>query len=74
MRREIMKKNIVISVGGSLIFSDEINIKFYKEIRDNFKLHRNDYNFALICGGGKTAREYTNIAKKLALSEEKQDI
>jgi uridylate kinase len=69
-----MKKNIVISVGGSLIFGDEININFYKKIRDIFKLNRNEYNFALICGGGKPAREYTNIAKKLSLSEEKQDI
>lgn len=70
----MMKKNIVISVGGSLIFGDETNIDFYNEIHKIFEIYRSHYNFALICGGGKTAREYTNVAKKLSLSEEKQDI
>ena len=60
-----MKENLVISMGGSLIFSDKIDIEFYKEIRKIINKHIKNYNMAIVCGGGKTAREYSRVAKEL---------
>jgi len=68
------KENIVFSIGGSLIFGDEIDISFYHKIRDILEKYINRYNFAIVCGGGKVAREYTKLAKMIGLSEKIQDI
>ncbi|MFZ8848087.1 MAG: UMP kinase [Minisyncoccia bacterium] len=61
-----MEKIYVISLGGSLVVPNEINIKFLslfkniieKKIKENKK-------FIIIVGGGKTARNYQNAAKSL---------
>jgi uridylate kinase len=61
-----MTKIYVISLGGSLVVPNEINIKFLslfkniieKKIKENKK-------FIIIVGGGKTARNYQNAAKAL---------
>jgi len=61
-----MEKIYVISLGGSLVVPNEINIKFLslfkniieKKIKENKK-------FIIIVGGGKTARNYQNAAKAL---------
>jgi uridylate kinase len=61
-----MTKIYVISLGGSLVVPNEINIKFLslfkniieKKIKENKK-------FIIIVGGGKTARSYQNAAKAL---------
>ncbi len=61
-----MTKIYVISLGGSLVVPNEINIKFLslfkniieKKIKENKK-------FIIIVGGGKTARNYQKAAKAL---------
>jgi uridylate kinase len=61
-----MEKIYVISLGGSLVVPNKINIKFLslfkniieKKIKENKK-------FIIIVGGGKTARNYQNAAKAL---------
>jgi uridylate kinase len=61
-----MTKIYVISLGGSLVVPNEINIKFLslfkniieKKIKENKK-------FIIIVGGGKIARNYQNAAKAL---------
>jgi uridylate kinase len=60
-----MEKIIVISLGGSIIVPDEINVDFLK----GFKKLINDFvekgNKAIIvCGGGSTARKYQSAAGK----------
>ncbi|MHA1229022.1 MAG: UMP kinase [Candidatus Helarchaeota archaeon] len=69
-----MKENIVISMGGSLIFGEKIDTSFHKNIKKVLSKHINNYNIAIVCGGGKTARDYTYLAKELSLSSEVQDI
>jgi uridylate kinase len=61
-----MEEIYVISLGGSLVVPNEINIKFLslfkniieKKIKENKK-------FIIIVGGGKTARNYQNAAKAI---------
>lgn len=61
------KRTFVISLGGSLIAPDQIDAKF---LTNFFKLIRNEIikgrRFILVCGGGKTARNYIEALKKLS--------
>lgn len=54
---------IVISLGGSLIIPHEINISFLKDFRKIIVKNTDKYKFVIVCGGGKTARNYINGLK-----------
>lgn len=59
-------KTIVLSLGGSIIVPDKIDINFLK----NFKKLVNEfvkkgYKFAIYCGGGSTARAYQKAYEKI---------
>jgi uridylate kinase len=58
-----MEKTIIMSLGGSLIVPDKIDVKFlrdFKKIIERFV--KQNYRFVIICGGGKTARDYQKAA------------
>ena len=55
-----MKRVLVISLGGSLIIPDKINTEFLKEFKKVIKKNERKYKFVIVCGGGKTARNYIN--------------
>jgi len=62
-----MEKIVVISLGGSIIVPDKINVEFLK----GFKKLINDFvekgnKVIIVCGGGKTARLYQNAASKIS--------
>ncbi|MHA1269573.1 MAG: UMP kinase [Candidatus Helarchaeota archaeon] len=69
-----MKENLVISLGGSLIFGEKPNLEFYHGIRRILKVYLDKYKIAIVCGGGKTAREYSKLANELRMTNEKQDL
>lgn len=54
------KKLIVISLGGSLIIPNKINIKILREFKKTILKNKRKYKFVVVCGGGKTARNYIN--------------
>ncbi len=57
-------ETIIISLGGSVLAPNQIDIDFLKRFRQlilNF-VHKGS-RFVIICGGGKTAREYQNAAR-----------
>src|SRR3989338_5857844 len=59
-------ETIVISLGGSVLAPAQIDIDFlhgFKQLIHKF-VH-DGYRFAIICGGGKTAREYQSAARKV---------
>jgi len=59
-------KTFVISLGGSLIVPDQINVAYlrkFKIIIDKFV--RKGYRFVIVTGGGKTARRYMDAAKEI---------
>jgi len=74
MKKEKMKtKNeniIVVSLGGSLIVPEEINVSWLKEFKKliDSKIKKG-LRFIIITGGGKTARRYQNAAKEIILIE-----
>ena len=68
-------QTIIISLGGSIVAPDEINIKFLKDFRKlilrQVKLRK---KFVIIVGGGKICRDYQNAAQKVCkLSTEQLD-
>ncbi len=62
-----MEKIVIISLGGSIIVPNEINIKFLKGFKKLINGFVEKGNKAIIvCGGGKTARLYQNAASKIS--------
>jgi len=61
-----MKKSvIVLSLGGSLIIPNDIDVKFLEQFRKVIIKNSNKYKFVIVCGGGSTAREYIEGLSKL---------
>ncbi|MBI5066053.1 UMP kinase [Candidatus Woesearchaeota archaeon] len=60
------QKLVILSVGGSLIVPEEININWLKQFKKVIEKFTNSgYRFIIIIGGGKTARKYQNAAKSV---------
>jgi len=61
-----MSKKVVISIGGSLIITDQgIDVGFLKKIKQFIVTYaKKNYTFYLVIGGGKTARHYIQAAKQ----------
>ncbi len=57
----------IISVGGSLIVPDEIDVSFIKEFKDLIlkRVEKGD-RFILVCGGGKICRKYQKALDDLS--------
>jgi uridylate kinase len=56
------KKTVVISLGGSIIVPDQIDLNFLLEFK-RVILSLQDERFVVICGGGKVCRRYQDAAK-----------
>ena len=65
----MQKKVIIISLGGSLIIPDEIDISLLENFKNILKKHENKCKFAVVCGGGSVARKYINALRKTGKSE-----
>ena len=70
-----MQKTFVISLGGSLIFPENLDSKFLVDFKKTIeKYTRKKYRFVIVCGGGKLARNFQQIASKSRrLSNEQLD-
>jgi len=66
-------KTIVISIGGSVLFSDEINDSYLDKLKIFLEKISKNYKIYLIIGGGKTARKYITIGRRLNFTEELLD-
>jgi len=62
-------ESIVISIGGSVILSEDANISFFNELKTLLKKLSKDFRLYLVVGGGKTARTYINFGRKLDFEE-----
>ena len=64
-----MKNVIVISLGGSLIIPDEVDIKFLNSFKKTIKENLNKYKYVIVCGGGSVARKYISALREIGSSE-----
>ncbi len=62
-----MNETIIISLGGSMIIPDSIDVEFLKDFKELILSHvSNGKKFVIITGGGKIARRYQEASKELA--------
>jgi len=66
-------EKIVVSLGGSVILSDEADVHFFKKLVDLLKRLSKKYKIYIVMGGGKTARNYIKLGRELNLDEETLD-
>ena len=66
------KKVVVISLGGSLIVPEDIDITFLRKFREILKKHQKEYKFVVVCGGGSIARKYIAALKQAGIKEKFQ--
>lgn len=60
-----MPETIILSLGGSVIFPENLDKKFllnFKKVIE--KYIKKNYKFVVICGGGKLARNFQQLASK----------
>lgn len=69
-----MKKVIVLSLGGSLIIPDDVNVKYLKEFKKIILRNTKKYKFIVCCGGGSIARKYILALKKAGFNEKFQSL
>ena len=58
-----MPKTFVLSLGGSLIFPEDLDKKFLNDFKKIIELYvKKKYKFVIVCGGGKLARNMQEVA------------
>lgn len=58
------KKTLVISLGGSKIVPDNVDLTFLQEFKRLIVKHSKETKFVIVCGGGSVARKYIEALKK----------
>ena len=69
-----MKKVIVLSLGGSLIIPDDVDVRFLKQFKKLILKKSRKYKFLIGCGGGSIARKYISALKKEGLDVKHQSL
>lgn len=68
------KKVIVLSLGGSLIVPNDINLKYLKEFKQTILKNTKKYKFVVVCGGGNVARKYISALREVKINERLQSL
>ena len=66
--------SVVVSVGGSVVLSDEANIDFLKRLAVLIKKVGKQYRLFVIVGGGTIARRYIQLGRELGFDEDTLDL
>lgn len=65
--------NLVITIGGSVILSKDLEIDYFTKLAILLKKISKKYKLFLIVGGGDVARNYIKLGRKLGFKEELLD-
>ena len=68
------KRVVVLSLGGSLIVPEVMDLKFLRNFRDVIKKNTNKCKFVIVCGGGSVARKYISALREEGKSEYLQSL
>jgi uridylate kinase len=66
-------EKVVISIGGSVVLSEEADISFFNELKTLLKKLSKDFKLFLVVGGGKTARTYIKLGRRYKFNEDLLD-
>jgi len=62
-------KSIVLSIGGSVILSEEADVSFFRKLASLLKKISKQYKIFVIVGGGHVARKYIKLGRDLKFNE-----
>ena len=68
------KRVVVLSLGGSLIVPEKMDLKFLREFRAVIKKNTKSCKFVIVCGGGSVARKYISALAEEGKSEYLQSL
>jgi uridylate kinase len=71
--RQQNKQTIIISLGGSLMVPDDIDAKFLKDFKKYILKFSKKFNFVILVGGGKTARNYQKVLSDFGVKNIEKD-
>jgi uridylate kinase len=66
-------KTVVLSLGGSVVLSEEANTTFLRNLTTMLQKISEQYTLFVIVGGGKIARQYIQIGRNLGFHEQLLD-
>jgi len=66
-------KNIVISLGGSVILSEDLPVDYFKKLNELLNSFTDRYRIFIVAGGGKTARTYIKMGRAIGFDEKTLD-
>ena len=66
-------KNLIISLGGSIICPDKPDYFFLREFKNFIIRHFDKHRFIIVCGGGKTNSLYNDSAQRVS-NVKKEDL
>lgn len=69
----LVMQSIVLSLGGSVILSDEADSVYLKRLAQLLKKISTHYKLFIIVGGGKIARQYIQVGRTLGFTEQQLD-
>lgn len=67
------KETIVLSLGGSLVVPDNIDVEFLRNFKKVVLKYLNKFNFVILVGGGKTARSYQKAMQEFGAKNTDRD-
>jgi len=68
------KENIILSLGGSLVAPEKIDIDFLKSFKAIVKKHLNSKRFFIFVGGGKVCRYYQDALLEFGADNKDRDL
>ncbi len=66
------KKVIVLSLGGSLIIPENIDVEFLRKFKRTILKYKERRKFIVVCGGGSIARKYISALRGEGINEKLQ--
>ena len=70
----MQKRVVVLSLGGSLIVPDKIDVSYLKKFRGVIKKNSKRHKFIIVCGGGSVARKYIYALREIGINETLQSM
>jgi uridylate kinase len=68
------KRVTVLSLGGSLIVPEIMDLSFLRRFREVIKKNTKNHRFVIVCGGGSVARKYIDALKQEGKSDYLQSL
>jgi len=67
-------KTVVVSIGGSVVLSEEADVMYLKKLTALFKKISKEYKVFIVVGGGHIARRYIKLGRELGFDEDTLDL